>query len=168
MISLQHCRFYGKANPLKKTNPSQKAAAPQKQRLLSRKKTEGAAEKTVGTNQRKDVKPISEFLAKKTPPIELQPDQHVENRFNISNLVRQKGYNVVDIAKSWTMYKRKVLNERTSVEHAIALTRDKSVSALASISKKLAMISVSHDYSLPPTSRRIATYTKPLRLPFIY
>lgn len=159
------CRFYGKANPLKKINPSQKLAAPQKQRLLSRKKL--VSMDKLETTRKKNVADVAEYLWKKSLPIELQPDAHVGNRFNVMRLARQKGLTVVDIAKSWTMYKRKNLNARTAIEHEIALSRDKAILALGDISKKLAAISLVHDYNAPPSNRRIATFTRPVKFPFI-
>lgn len=165
-LSSHLSRFYGKANPLKKTNPSQKLAAPQKQRLLSRKKVD-TPKKFGSTHQRNEVD-IGEYLRRKTAPIAFNPDPHIDNRFNLSNINRIKGLNVVDIAKTWTMYKRKTLHQRTKAEYEIALSRDRALLALNQISRKLAAISLIHDYSSPPTNRRMATLTKPLRLPFTY
>lgn len=159
-------RFYGKANPLKKSSALQKVAVPQKQRLLSRKKqpsTEITGSRAHPTNE-----DIGRNLLRKTEPIDIVPDLHVENRFNLTKLNRQKGLNVVDIAKTWTTYQRRELTQRTKVEHEMAVSRDRAVMALEIISRKLAKISVLHEYDLPPTNRRLATLTRPSRLPFIY
>jgi hypothetical protein len=152
-------RFYGKANPVKKSTIQSKQA-PQKQKFLSRKKPEK------DDLSRKPLKSID--INESSPPIITIRDSVTENRFCLRNFEYNSDIDPIFVSKIWSSYQRQIFNDSTKRDNDYANSRRNAIKFLLKLSTKLGIISQRPDYSLAPLNRRMATLTPPTRLPFIY
>jgi hypothetical protein len=153
-------RFYGKANPVKKSTLQTKKA-PQKQKLLSKKRFEK------NDLVRKPHPSIS--INEENFPIIPIKDLKTENRFYLKDLKSDdKSLDPFFVSKIWTSYQRQKFNNSTKRDHEYAKSRGNSIKFLGKLSSKLGFLSVIPDYSIAPLNRRMASLTPPTRLPFNY
>lgn len=160
IFKVMFLRFYGKANPVKKSNIQSKKA-PQKQKLLSRKRLEK------DDSIRKSY--ISVSINEESSPIIPKKDQKTENRFYLESLNSiDNSLDPIFVSKIWTSYQRQKFNCSTKRDHDYAKSRSNSIKFLNQLSSKLGFLSLLPDYSIPPLNRRMASLTPPTRLPFSY